>query len=79
MVGYSKNGITIGMGKMPGLKKPCLYIIKGNCFIKYASFNNEECAREFMDILAEFIGIKKINWKEYDDELNTSSQQSVKE
>lgn len=60
MLGYSRNGITICMGKMIGLKKPCLYIVEGNCFIKYASFNNEECAREFMEILAEFIGIKEI-------------------
>lgn len=79
MVGYSRNGITIGIGKMIGLKKPCLYIVEGNCFIKYASFNNEECARAFIDILEEFIGIKKINREEYDDEPNTGSQQSVEE
>lgn len=36
-------------------KKPCLCITKGNVLTKYASFNSEEAAWEFMQLLAEFV------------------------
>lgn len=41
-------------------KKPVLSVHSGNCAMKYASFNNEECARQFMEILCDFIGIERM-------------------
>ena len=61
----SITGVRIGAMDLPGLKKPCLVVdtTKGttkyqhtNCIAKYASFNNDLAASEFMMILAEFVG-----------------------
>ena len=66
MIGYSKrsdnNKISIGVSTMPYRKKLCLVVERGNTLTKYATFNNEEAAYEFMDIFAEFIGAEKIEW-----------------
>ena len=40
-------------------KKPVLSVHIGNCATKYASFNNEEAAEKFMNILCGLIGIER--------------------
>lgn len=54
------TGIKIGsMNMSPARKKPCLVVDDGKCVTKYASFNNETAALEFMEILAEFVDAEK--------------------
>lgn len=53
----NQTGVKIGVMDMsPARKKPCLVVIRGNKAIKYASFNNDMAADEFLDILTGFIG-----------------------
>lgn len=40
---------------VPGRKKPCLMIQKGNCLYKVASFNNEEAAARFEQFMENFL------------------------
>lgn len=54
-----KNGIRIGTFNFPYRKKPCLGVMKGNELVKYATFNSDESAELFMDILIECLGIGK--------------------
>lgn len=64
MIGY-KSGIAIyeiGVSYMPTRKKPCLVVRVGNTETKYATFNNEESARAFMNIFAMFTGAPLIDW-----------------
>ena len=64
MIGYKSNLAVyeIGVGYMPPRKKPCLIVKCGNTETKYASFNDEYSAREFMNIFASFVGAPLINW-----------------
>lgn len=65
MIGYKKRTdeeTVIGVSTMPYRKKLCLVVEKGNTLTKYATFNNEEAAYEFMDIFADFIGAERIDW-----------------
>jgi len=64
----SQTGVRIGAMYLPGRKKPCLVVdtTRGRtkhqhnpCITKYASFNNDFAASEFMMILAEFMGVKE--------------------
>ena len=64
MIGYQKKDkfgreTTIAAEIMPGRKKPCLTVRRGNTTVKYASFNNEEAAEAFMELLGDFIGFNK--------------------
>ena len=55
---YKRLGSDIGLSVMrdiPGRKKPCLMIEKGNCAYKVASFNNEEAAKYFEQFMEEFL------------------------
>lgn len=54
-----KNGTCIGTFNFPDRKKPCLGVMKGNELAKYATFNNDEAAELFMNILVECLGIGK--------------------
>lgn len=54
-----KNGTRIGMFAFPYRKKPCLGVMKGNELVKYATFNDDESAELFMNILVECLGIGK--------------------
>lgn len=64
MIGYKlNNDKVIGVDFLPGRVKPCLVVVDGNCETKYASFNNEYSAMEFMDIFADAVGAPKIDWK----------------
>ena len=54
----TKTGVSIGVYDMPYRKKPCLAIREGNVLTKYASFNNDFAAFEFMQKLSDFIGVK---------------------
>lgn len=66
MVGITKrNGnrkLTIGVATMPYRKKLCLVVEEGNTLTKYATFNNDESAYEFMNLFADFMGIERIDW-----------------
>ena len=54
-VGIKRNGISVFVEHMPYRKKPCLTVQKGNCIYKVASFNSEETADWFMEIVEEMI------------------------
>lgn len=64
-VKFESISITDGETKIgaenwsPLRKKPVLAVTKGNCATKYASFNSEKAAEEFMNILCAFIGIER--------------------
>lgn len=66
MVGLSnktgKRKLTIGVSTMPYRKKLCLVVDEGNTRTKYATFNNEEAAHEFMDLFCDFMGVECIEW-----------------
>lgn len=66
MVGISKRTgdrkLTIGVSDMPYRKKLCLVVEEGNMLTKYATFNNEEAAYQFMDLFADFMGVERIDW-----------------
>lgn len=54
--GYERNGIGIVVMHMrPQRKKPVLAVKIDNGFTKVASFNSEETADWFLEILEEFI------------------------
>lgn len=52
-----QSGIRIGVYDMPYRTKPCLCVQDGNRLTKYATFNNDLAANDFMEILAEFMGV----------------------
>ena len=66
MVGISKRvgeqKLTIGVSTMPYRKKLCLVVEEGNTLTKYATFNNEEAAYEFMDLFCDFMGVERVDW-----------------
>lgn len=49
----------------PLRKKPVLAVTKGNCATKYASFNSEKAAEEFMNILCDFFRIERRKKNDY--------------
>ena len=57
-VGIKRNGIEVCVEHFPYRKKPCLgvYIENENCLYKVASFNSEETADWFLEIMEEFFG-----------------------
>ena len=55
-----KEDITIGIDRMPYRKKLCLVVEHGNTETKYATFNNDEAAQEFMRIFAKLAQIGDI-------------------
>ena len=60
---YNGKKIEIGIAYLTDRKRPCLVIRSNrNEIAKYASFNNEDAAREFMDIFADFLGMPRIDW-----------------
>lgn len=54
--------LTIGISTMPYRKKLCLVVEEGNTLTKYATFNNEKAAYDFMDIFCDFMGVERIDW-----------------
>ncbi len=66
MVGIGKctgeRKLIIGVSEMPYRKKLCLVVEEGNTRTKYATFNNDESAYEFMDVFCDFMGIERIDW-----------------
>lgn len=49
--------MTISIDTTPNRKKLCLVIQEGNCITKYASFNNHESAKEFMEKLTKLVNL----------------------
>ena len=60
----TNTGVSIGVYNMPYRKKPCLAIREGNVLTKYASFNNNFAAAEFMKKLRNFIGVEDMEAEE---------------
>lgn len=56
MVGISHNGITVSIERWPGKKLPVLSLhFEGeNSVYKVASFNSEQTARWFSEVMEEF-------------------------
>jgi len=55
------SGVKIGVWDMsPARKRPCLVVVKDNCVTKYALFNNDFAAVEFMNILADFVEAERV-------------------
>lgn len=57
----SKLDMTIGIDYMPYRKKLCLVVQEGNVETKYATFNNDESAREFMLKLKKLLEMHIVN------------------
>ena len=45
------NNLQIYVGNLPGLKKPCLYILEGNCITILAHFVNDKAAEKFLNYM----------------------------
>lgn len=56
MVSIEKNGVKICVTHFPYRKKPCLGVEIDNCLYKVASFNSEETADWFIEIVEEMFG-----------------------
>ena len=50
-----------GVMGMPYRKKPCLAIKEGNVYTKVASFNDERSAEIFMDFVADFFKVQRMD------------------
>lgn len=59
MVILEKKGIKIVITHLPSRKKPCLAVQIDNCLYKVASFNSEETADWFIEIVEEMFGRKE--------------------
>lgn len=57
---YVRGEYSIGVGTLPGFKKPCLYIGNKYCVHKIASFNGEEESKLFIEWLEHFFGMKDL-------------------
>lgn len=58
---FIKGDTRIGYHIMPERKKPVFGITKGNVFMGYGQFRDEESAEKFMKELAEFFNIGGAN------------------
>ena len=56
-----KDGVKICVTHFPERKKPCLAVEIDNCLYKVASFNSEETADWFIDIVEEMFRNRR--WK----------------
>ena len=54
-----KDGIEIGAFKVPRHKKPMIGVMAGSRVICYGSFQSEDAADAFMELLADFIGAEQ--------------------
>ena len=54
-----KRGIRLSVTHLPYRKKPCLAVQIDNCIYKVASFNSEETADWFIEILEEMFGERR--------------------
>lgn len=55
---YTRGEYSLGIGKLPGSKKPSLFIGNKYCIHKVASFSNEESAEEFTKWLDYFFSLR---------------------
>lgn len=51
-----KGEIEIGAFKVPRHKKPMIGVMAGNRVVCYGSFQSEDAADAFMELLADFVG-----------------------
>ena len=54
-----KGEMEIGAFKVPGHKKPMIGVMTGNHVVCYGSFQSEDAAEAFMELLADFVGAKQ--------------------
>lgn len=52
------GSVKIGAYRLPGRKKPCLCVEKGNSCTVYGSFIDTDRANEFMNELGALVGAK---------------------
>ena len=55
-VGIECNGVFIGAMTIPGKKKPCFIVERGNQAIVLGSFRNDKAMEEFEKALKELLG-----------------------
>ena len=71
MTGYKKflsgRELTIGIARMPYRKKLCLVVEEGNTITKYATFNDNKSAYEFLNKFADFIEEERFNFPDWSD------------
>lgn len=57
--GVRKGDVTIWVTRLPKLKKPALAIQVRNVYQKIASFDSEEDAEVFYDLLCRWLNVKE--------------------
>ena len=65
---YTRGEYSIGVGTLPGFKKPCMFIGNKYCIHKVASFNGQDEADEFTMYLEHFFGLRSSPFEEETDE-----------
>lgn len=55
---YTRGEYSLGVGSLPGAKRPALYIGNKYCIHKVASFSSEEAAEEFTRWLEYFFSLR---------------------
>jgi len=58
LYGFRRGEETIHITHLPHYKKPVLLIGNGYCSQKIASFDSEECAKGFCEMLAKWLQIE---------------------
>lgn len=56
---YRRGGEVFGVTKLPRYKKPVLYVGNGYVIRKIASFDSEENAEEFCEMLNRWFGFDR--------------------
>ncbi len=56
-LGIEHNGVFIGAMNLPGNKKPCLVVERGNQITMLASFRNVEMVEEFEKALKDLLKV----------------------
>lgn len=55
---YTRGEASIGIGKLPGRKRPCLYVGNKYAIHQVASFSSEEAAKEATAYLEYFFCLR---------------------
>ena len=56
---YTYGDYVIGIGTMPGLMKPCLFIGDKYCVHKVATFNSYEAKQSFLKWFEYFVNLRE--------------------
>lgn len=55
---YTRGQYSLGVGMLPGSKRPSLYIGNKYCIHKVASFSSDEASEEFVRWLEYFFNLR---------------------